>query len=109
MKNLEAEQLVIAALLTGRLQAISNLTPADFYRQLHQRIFAAIAHQHVQGFKTDCVAVADELKRRGELELCGGDDYLQSLVEGSMDGFFTLDDALQNVHECARLRRLLDS
>ncbi len=108
MKNLAAEQKVIAAFLSGQLQAISNLTPADFSRQLHQRIFAAIAHQHAQGFKIHCLTVADELRRRGQLELCGGENYLQSLVECE-DGYRSLDAALQNVREWARLRRLLDS
>jgi len=55
------------------------LTAGDFYRPAHAHIFDVIVALAAQAEAVDPVTVADELRRRGLLEDCGGPGELVAL------------------------------
>ena len=76
-QNLEAEMGVLGALMrdNATLPSIrSFLRPEDFYRDAHQLVYRAMLSLHDKGKPCDWIALADELKRRGEFDRVGGDD-----------------------------------
>ena len=79
--DLDAERVVLGALLSGvPLIEARPLGPSDFYRPAHQLIFEAIQALSVDGRPTDAIAVADELRRFGQLGRVSGAPYLHTCV-----------------------------
>lgn len=79
--DLDAERAVLGGLLNGALRAeIAPITSADFYRPAHALIFEAIEALAAGGKPADPVAVADELRRRGDLQRIRGAVYLQTCM-----------------------------
>jgi len=85
-----------------------GLTPDDFYRPRHGLVFRAMVHlkEKAQPEAIDALTVCDDLKRAGDLEEAGGEDYVKALP--------ALVPAIGNVLHYARivkdhaqLRRLL--
>jgi len=109
--NPEAEQSVLGAILV-RPEALDRvaelLTPEDFYRQAHSRIFRGMLDLYGRGEPVDLVTVSALLKERGQLEGVGGPVFLAALSE--QVGFATNAEYYANlVHDKAVLRRLLDA
>jgi len=78
----EAEQSTLGAMIMERdaiARAIGQLAPEDFYRENHRKIFNAILTLFDKGEPVDLVTVAEELRRRGQLEEIGGGEYLTAL------------------------------
>jgi replicative DNA helicase len=71
-----------AMLLPDALDAMraAGLTPQDFTDPEHRAVFAALAALADAGRPTDSVAVADELRRRGQLQQVGGPGALLDLM-----------------------------
>ena len=83
-QSIEMEEAVLGALMLERdaLSAVIDmLHPESFYREAHQRIFAAIRTLFDQSEPIDLLTVQTELRRTGELETVGGAIYLASLTE----------------------------
>jgi replicative DNA helicase len=83
--NLEAERSVLGAILIQNDAynlAAEVLTPGDFYRDAHRRVFDKIIALAERGMAVDFVTLKDELARAGELEAVGGPAYVASLVDG---------------------------
>ncbi len=83
-QNLEAEMALLGSVLVDReiMGIVSEIVrPDDFYAHVHESIFAALAHLYDRGEPLDKITVAEELKRRGELENVGGLPYLSSLMD----------------------------
>lgn len=79
--DLDAERAVLGALLSGAaLAGVRPLDSPDFYRPAHQLIFEAIVSLTADGKPTDAIAVADELRRRGQLSRVNGAPYLHTCV-----------------------------
>jgi replicative DNA helicase len=82
-QNIEAEQAVLGAIflepeaLTG---ASERLTPEDFYRAAHQKIFNAMLDLSDRGEPIDLVSVTSELQDHKILEEIGGVSYLSDLA-----------------------------
>lgn len=81
--DLDAEAALLGAMLLSR-DAIDSagllITAADFYRPSHGHIFDAIVSlAAAQSEAVDPVTVADELRRRQLLEVCGGPGELVAL------------------------------
>ena len=81
---LDAERSVLAAMLldheaVGR--AIEMMETADFYRLAHQKIFDAILALYNRNEKADLITLAEELRKRGELEAVGGMSALSQILE----------------------------
>lgn len=82
-QNLEAEQSVLGALLIDKdaiIKIAERVSPEDFYRGAHQKIYEAVLRLFERREPADIVTVSDELKDLGELKNIGGDSYLTELV-----------------------------
>ncbi|HSF18624.1 MAG TPA: replicative DNA helicase [Vicinamibacteria bacterium] len=83
--NLEAERTVLGAILIENEtfhHAAEILTPRDFYRDAHRKVFARMAVLSERGHAIDLVTLKEEMSRAGELDSVGGVAYLGSLLEG---------------------------
>jgi replicative DNA helicase len=84
--NLEAETSVLGAVLLTE-QALDGillevgLRADDFYRPRHQLIFGAMVglKEKAEPEAVDALTVSDDLKRSGQLDEAGGEDYVHSL------------------------------
>ena len=84
--SLEAERAVLGALLLEREslpRALEILRPPDFYKDGHRKIFDTMIALFDRNEPGDVVTVAEELKRRNDLEDVGGAATLAALVEES--------------------------
>ncbi|MEK7229679.1 MAG: replicative DNA helicase, partial [Candidatus Binatota bacterium] len=83
-QNLEAESSVLGGVLLDN-EAINRvlelLTPEDFYRETHRKIFRAMIGLSDRTEPVDLITLSDFLKARGELEAVGGASYLASLAD----------------------------
>lgn len=82
--NDEAERGVLAGLLSGDDRVVieiddTGLIETDFYFEDHRLIFRSTERLKRRGRKIDIVTVADDLDRRGELELSGGHGKISEL------------------------------
>jgi replicative DNA helicase len=83
-QSLESEQSTLGAMLMERdavARAVELLTPDDFYRELHKKIYKAVLKLFDKGEPIDIVTVAEELRRNGQLDDVGGSEYLSALIE----------------------------
>ncbi len=82
-QNIEAEQMVLGAILIEN-DAINNvltiLSPEDFYKDIHRRIFAAMLDMFERRDAIDLVTLTDVLRGKMGLESVGGASYLATLV-----------------------------
>ena len=106
----EAEQSVLGAILVRpeKLdEVLEILTPEDFYREAHGRIFRAMLNLHEAQEPVDLVTVTSYLKDRNQLEGVGGPVFLAQLSE--QVGFASnVVRYAQIVQDKAILRRTLD-
>jgi replicative DNA helicase len=101
-QNSEAETSVLGAILLTE-QALDGillqigLKPGDFYRPRHQLIFRSMIRlkEKAEPEAVDALTVADDLRRSGELEEAGGEEYLHTLP--------TVVPAVGNVLHYARI------
>ncbi len=80
----EAERAVLGAMILDRdalHEGLERLEDEYFFSPRHARIYAGLVDLFKQEADVDVVALADALKRRGQLEEAGGTPYLLSLVE----------------------------
>ena len=81
----EAEKAVLGSMLISKEavgQAIEVLRGKEaFYEPRHQLIWAAMMTLYEKNHAIDLVTVSEELKKRNQLESCGGYSYLTSLDE----------------------------
>ena len=61
-------------------QAVEIVGPNSFYKDAHKKIFQAIVDLYSSNKAVDLVTLAEELKRKGELEDIGGAAYLTELT-----------------------------
>jgi replicative DNA helicase len=84
-QNLEAEQAVLGGMLIDNEsihRVVETLGSVDFYREAHQRVFAAVLDLYKRNEPSDLVTVTNALKAKGDLEAVGGASYLAALVDG---------------------------
>ena len=109
--NLDAEQSVLGAMLESK-EAIANVVEVirseDFYKPAHKSIYDVILDLYGRGEAADAITVADELGRRGELDMIGGKPYIHGLLEA----YPTASSAryyARIIEEHALLRRLVEA
>lgn len=81
--NLAAEAAVLGALLIDRdavVKIAPFLHPRDFYQDTHGWIYEAVLDLYARREPADVVLLASELRRRGRLDLCGGEAALFHLA-----------------------------
>lgn len=79
----ELEQTVLGAMLIEKnaaYQVSGILSPADFYSDKHQLIFAAIQEMFQKGSQIDILTVTQNLRKKGVLESVGGAMYVTELT-----------------------------
>jgi replicative DNA helicase len=82
-QNLEAEQSVLGAVLlenSALLKCLDVVTPEDFYRESHRRMFRAMLELFDKSEAIDLVTLSEHLTRKNELEAVGGASYLSSVA-----------------------------
>lgn len=79
----EAEQAVLGAMIIdgdAALRGAELLDDNAFYREGHRRLFRALRTLVESRMVVDFVTLREELTRKGDLELAGGNAYLDELV-----------------------------
>lgn len=82
--SIEAERSLLGCLLLDRdaiYRLADILRPEDFYRGIHQEIFAACLELFQKGEPIDILSVANRLREKNRLEEIGGMSYLTELVD----------------------------
>ena len=85
----DLEEAVLGAIMLEQdalNNAIDILKPEVFYKEAHQKIFAAIAHLFQESLPVDILTVTSELKKKGELEFVGGAYYISQLTNRVASG-----------------------
>jgi replicative DNA helicase len=81
--NLEAEASLLGAMLLSRdavAVSIEAVEPQHFYRPIHRMVFEAAWDLYRRSEAVDHVTVAEELRRRSQLETVGGLAFLGELA-----------------------------
>ncbi len=109
-QSLEAEDSLLSAILIDNntlLDVLEILSPDDFYRSAHQKIFSAITELFTKNEPIDLVTLTNILKEMGYLEEIGGATYLAKLVDAVPLAVNTQHYA-RIIHDKASLRRLIE-
>jgi replicative DNA helicase len=109
-QSLEAEESLLSAILIDNnalLDVLEILSPYDFYKSNHQKIFAAITNLFSRNEPIDLVTVTNQLKSEGQLEAVGGAAYLAALIE-TVPMAVNAGHYAKIIHDKASLRRLID-
>ncbi len=109
--NLEAERSELGAILIHNQAfnyAAELVSPRDFYRDAHRRIFQKMIALSERGDAIDLVTLKEELGRAGELEDVGGPAYIASLVDG-LPRATNVENYARIIKEKATLRNLIFS
>lgn len=83
-QNIEAEQSVLGALMLDKnaiIQVADILTPEDFYKPLHGKIYETMLNLYEKHEPIDILCVGAKLKEKEILKEIGGNAYLTKLVE----------------------------
>jgi replicative DNA helicase len=87
-------------------RAVEVLTPEEFYKEAHRKIFAAMIQLFERGEAPDTIMVAETLRRDGVFEEVGGHTVLATLQEeGTVATQFAAYTAI--VREKALLREMI--
>jgi len=110
-QNIEAEQSVLGGILIENEainKVIEILTPEDFYRDAHRRIFEALIILSERDEPSDLITLTNELQKKKELDLIGGATYLASLID-SVPTAANIEYYAKIVKEKAVLRKLINA
>ena len=106
---LEAERSVLAAMLldveaVGR--TVEMMERGDFYRVAHQKMYDGIVALYNRNEKSDLITLAEELRKRGELEAVGGTAAISQILEYATTTA-NLEHHIRIIRSKALLRALL--
>lgn len=82
--DIETEEVVLGALLiepNALATVIDILQPEVFYKEAHQRIFAAVLALYPIGEPIDVITVTNYLRKNGEIDFIGGPAYIAQLTD----------------------------
>jgi replicative DNA helicase len=84
-QSIESEESVLGAMMLNtdsidRVVLEVRLKEADFYRDRHRAVFAAITSLHGRSAPVDVLTVTEEMNQLGTLEDAGGKDFVTSLA-----------------------------
>jgi replicative DNA helicase len=109
-QSLEAEDSILAAILIDNetlLDIVEILSPEDFYKTSHRKIFGAITELFSRNEPIDLVTLSNLLKEQGQLENAGGAAYLAGLVD-AVPVAANAEHYAKIIHDKACLRRLIE-
>jgi len=109
-QSLEAEESILSAILVDNntlLEILEILSPEDFYRSAHQKIFSAISELFSRNEPVDLVTLTNILREHDRLEETGGAAYLANLVD-TVPLAVNAQYYAKIVYDKACLRRLIE-
>ncbi len=109
-QSLEAEESILSAILVDNntlLEILEILSPEDFYRSAHQKIFSAISELFSRNEPVDLVTLTNILREHDRLEEVGGAAYLANLVD-TVPFAVNAQYYAKIVYDKACLRRLIE-
>ncbi len=83
-QDLDAEESLLSAIFINNdslNDIVAFLSPEDFYKNAHQKIFQAILELNQKQQPADLITVASRLKEAGNLENVGGAAYLATICD----------------------------
>ena len=107
--SVHAEMTILGGMLVepvAIVDATMLLRADDFALDSHRRIYTAMLHLAELGHSVDIVTVAEELKRRKELDSIGGVPYLASLSEG-LPRKLSIESYVRIVRDKSLMRQLM--
>lgn len=107
----DAEQAVLSAMLMDKaaiVTAMKIVKPESFYSERHVRIFRAMLAVAATGAVVDPLTLSNQLIKTGELEHCGGKDYIGYLVD-AVPTAANVDYHAEIVREAASRREVIAS
>ncbi|NNG00640.1 MAG: replicative DNA helicase [Desulfobacteraceae bacterium] len=110
-QSVEAEESILSSILIDNstlLDILDILSPEDFYKTTHQKIFTAIAGLFSKAEPVDLVTLSNYLREKGHLEDIGGAAFLANFVDSIPVAVNPLHYA-KIIREKASLRRLIQS
>jgi len=110
-QNIEAEQSVLGGILMENdalNKVLEILTPEDFYRDAHRKIFEALIILSEKDEPADLVTLSNELQNRNQLDSVGGASYLATLVD-SVPTAANIEYYAKIVKEKAVVRNLISA
>ncbi len=107
--SLHAEQTILGGMLVEPL-AITDATlllrADDFALDSHRKLYDVMLHLSERGHAVDIITVAEELRRRKELDSIGGMAYLYQLSEG-LPRKLSIESYVRIVRDKSLLRKLM--
>lgn len=110
-QSMDAEQSVLGALLLDKdaiIKVVDILTPEDFYKDAHGKIFQAVFSLYEKRMPVDVVTLTDQLEKSNQLEEVGGASYLTTLAN-MVPSATRVAHYAQIVQQKATLRRLIQA
>jgi replicative DNA helicase len=107
--SIEAEESILSSILIDNdtlLDIIEILSPEDFYKSAHQKIFNAITELFSKNEPVDLVTLTNILRNNGRLAEIGGATFLASLVD-SVPIAVNARYYAKIIHDKASIRRLI--
>lgn len=108
--SVEAERTILGAILLDNQsfnEAAESLEPEDFALDSHQQIFRSMAELIDASHAVDIVTLAEELRRKKQIESIGGVAYLASLTEG-LPRRLSIAEYVATVKNKSQLRRMIN-
>jgi len=109
--NIEAERATLGSILLNRdaLSAINAWIKSEyFYLERHGQIYDAMVACYNNRIPPDTRTVAEELRRRNQLEQVGGIIYLSEMVD-TVPTSYHIEYYARAVERTALLRRLIET
>ncbi len=107
--SLHAEQTILGAMLVEPLAIVDAtmlLKTDDFSLDSHRKIYEVMLHLSEVGYAVDIVTVAEDLRRRKQLDSIGGMAYLASLSEG-LPRKLSIESYVRIVRDKSLMRQLM--
>ncbi len=107
--SLHAEQTILGAMLVDSLAIVDAtmlLKADDFALDSHRKIYEVMLHLSEVGYAVDIVTVAEDLKKKKELDSIGGRAYLASLSEG-LPRKLSIESYVRIVRDKSLMRQLM--
>ena len=109
-QNIDAEASLLSAVLvddSAMNELVEIITPLDFYRSAHQKIFSAMIQLAEKNEPIDLVTLANIMKDIGDLDKIGGAVFLSKLID-EVPLAANVRHYAKIIHEKATLRRLIE-
>ncbi|MEO6981513.1 MAG: replicative DNA helicase [Edaphobacter sp.] len=107
--SVHAEMTILGGMLVepvAIVDATMLLQPEDFSLDSHRKIYTVMLHLAEVGHAVDIVTVAEELRKRKELDSIGGLPYLASLSEG-LPRKLSIESYVRIVRDKSLMRQLM--